>query len=920
MLQDLFIGSAPNDKTGTPARQAGQMINDNFAYLNSRITTIQSPDAVLKRGNIETSVLNVHVDADAFEWRIAQIEFLDNPVYDVVLDAATDGYYRKDVLLGNNTGGYNIFKGNEDPTSATEPNLFPNGTIKLGVIDVYGAAITGSIVADDFELIVNKQNSLIVDGTGVKYPTVDAVNAALLLKANDNTVLHKTGNESFSGVKLGVDGAGKQLALLGTDGVVSANTLTTNNTPAFYGVSSNSQTVFKGRSTSTGLVFEGGNSGAITSTINSDGDITGKSISAVTGVFTGAVSGINPTANNHFATKAYADGLLVGLWNDRGNYNPNTNSNAYPSTGGSGTAGAIIKGNAWMISGLGTGVTATIGTKTVNDGDVVRALVNTPGNTDANWAVAENNIGFTPANDANVIHTSGAETKTGQLIVSHSLNSQALGGQNTGSGIGVAGYSNTGFALFANATNGIGLRINHSTGNTSRLMSLGVNNGEVLSSDYLGNLTANSFVKTGASASDILLGNGTTIGNSSFLHTTGNENFSGTKTGNTGTGKQVDLLGSSAALYAVTFSTNATPAILGSSSNSQPAIVAFAGVGGSGNNFEGRNQGATTFTVNKVGDVSANGNFIATAGKGLVYDGDITRIITPEDNEFGALIKYSASGGFRVYQGSLERMRIASNGNMGIGVTNPQQKVHTNGAFSSAITNPVNGNVFGTYGFSVSVYPNLFAEISSVADGVNWYNSAALIFKTSSSGDITASSSIERMRITGTGNVLIGTTTDTGNDKLQVRKPSGYGVGIGDNEVINGLSPTGYSGLYLQHTGNSNNLTVCNGGGKVLVGTPTDNGIDRLQVNGTISTTGVSLKTGTNVDVLFNDTPVLSSSVASTLSIDFGAGSGLAILESFKQDSNDYGIQRITYTTGTPKGKMYVRVKDAGTWTSWVEK
>ncbi|MFH6966487.1 hypothetical protein [Flavobacterium sp. FlaQc-28] len=146
MLQDIFIGNAPNDKTGTPARQAGQIINANFTYLNSRITSIQSPDAVLKRGNIETSILNVHVDADAFEWRIAQVEFLDNPVYDIVLDAATDGYYRKDVLLGNNTGGYNIFKGDEDPTSATEPNLFPNGTIKLGVIDVYGAVITGSNV------------------------------------------------------------------------------------------------------------------------------------------------------------------------------------------------------------------------------------------------------------------------------------------------------------------------------------------------------------------------------------------------------------------------------------------------------------------------------------------------------------------------------------------------------------------------------------------------------------------------------------------------------------------------------------------------------------------------------------------------------------------------------------------------------
>lgn len=97
--------------------------------------------------------------------------------------------------------------------------------------------------------------------------------------------------------------------------------------------------------------------------------------------------------------KTYADGLLVGLWNDRGNYT--IVSSQYPTTGGSGTAGAIIKGNAWQITGLGAGVSGTIGTKTVNDGDVVRALVNSPAQLDANWAIAENNIGFTPENLAN---------------------------------------------------------------------------------------------------------------------------------------------------------------------------------------------------------------------------------------------------------------------------------------------------------------------------------------------------------------------------------------------------------------------------------------------------------------------------------------------------------------------------------------
>lgn len=90
-----------------------------------------------------------------------------------------------------------------------------------------------------------------------------------------------------------------------------------------------------------------------------------------------------------------------GQFDDRGNYNPVTNSNQFPTTGGSGTAGAIKKGDSWIISGLGIGVTALMGTKTVNDGDWVRALSDAPAQIEANWVITEGNLGFTPENVAN---------------------------------------------------------------------------------------------------------------------------------------------------------------------------------------------------------------------------------------------------------------------------------------------------------------------------------------------------------------------------------------------------------------------------------------------------------------------------------------------------------------------------------------
>lgn len=98
--------------------------------------------------------------------------------------------------------------------------------------------------------------------------------------------------------------------------------------------------------------------------------------------------------------KSYADNLVVGLWDDRGNFNASVN--AYPSSGGSGTAGSIRKGDIWTISVSGTLPTG----QAVEVGDTVRALIDTPGNTQSNWSIQQNNIGYVPENQANKDDTS----------------------------------------------------------------------------------------------------------------------------------------------------------------------------------------------------------------------------------------------------------------------------------------------------------------------------------------------------------------------------------------------------------------------------------------------------------------------------------------------------------------------------------
>lgn len=98
----------------------------------------------------------------------------------------------------------------------------------------------------------------------------------------------------------------------------------------------------------------------------------------------------------------YADGLVVGLWDDRGAYTVNAAGNInYPSSAGSGVAGALMKGDIFTVAGAVTGV-STINNIAVNNGDTVRALVDNPSATDnAHWVIAENNIGYVPENTAN---------------------------------------------------------------------------------------------------------------------------------------------------------------------------------------------------------------------------------------------------------------------------------------------------------------------------------------------------------------------------------------------------------------------------------------------------------------------------------------------------------------------------------------
>lgn len=170
MENQIYKGAAANDKTGTTARIAADIINGNFIILDDKITALQYPDGVLKSGAVVISGLSGAVAEAAFSWRLSGISYLSPAAFNFTLDAAAESNYRVDALLGNNTGSYNIFKGTESTTVAIPPTEFPTGTVLLGYVHLFGAATTDTFdqnqLANEAYIAKNELSSRKLFGTG----------------------------------------------------------------------------------------------------------------------------------------------------------------------------------------------------------------------------------------------------------------------------------------------------------------------------------------------------------------------------------------------------------------------------------------------------------------------------------------------------------------------------------------------------------------------------------------------------------------------------------------------------------------------------------------------------------------------------------------------------------------------------------
>ena len=139
------------DAANTYTDNSISIVNNTITEIDDRLSNLEYPDAILRRGSITLDNTTVKIPAYSFLIRINQREITNPTAYSGLITPATDGYNRIDIITINELGYFTKVTGEESLSIAVKPQPLPN-TLEITSINIKGNVISPPVVTDTAKL------------------------------------------------------------------------------------------------------------------------------------------------------------------------------------------------------------------------------------------------------------------------------------------------------------------------------------------------------------------------------------------------------------------------------------------------------------------------------------------------------------------------------------------------------------------------------------------------------------------------------------------------------------------------------------------------------------------------------------------------------------------------------------------------
>ena len=139
-MEQIFKGFASNDKTGTPARQAADIINANFEYLDKKI---KNPNSVLVNAGYTQTGNQITINV-GWRWLINNVIYENSQAVSIIIPVSAAGFKRIDHFVATTSNTFMRVAGIENQVPVAPAAVHDTIVIAFSVVNDNAVAETGT--------------------------------------------------------------------------------------------------------------------------------------------------------------------------------------------------------------------------------------------------------------------------------------------------------------------------------------------------------------------------------------------------------------------------------------------------------------------------------------------------------------------------------------------------------------------------------------------------------------------------------------------------------------------------------------------------------------------------------------------------------------------------------------------------------